>query len=765
LWVIKIKDDRIMIGKMMKFKPLSISLRVLSVVAIMTVGSMAFAVAPVPPVSITQEFGDTGYSYTLEVTSAPEAAGTAWVHDNKIYVQKDKEYTFRLTANEDGGWYVGMQPRLDDGTLDYARRNGSRDGAGPNTTYIYNKRTFSTCGAHSIAKGLFYKGTSFRHADMNPVEIEVYIIKVDLDGDFNHDGNIDSSDPDDDEEHTAPGLLVPLNEDDDDNNNTADKDDSSVTGEDDLIKVHLGLLPDSVDEGLVIFAAIHPGNAGDIKVWSSPTKGAGNLIIDTTNPTPPDPIFKKEWTLSSSFTFGDIPEDLYVEGFHASSNGQVRLLLRYQNPVGTTICEDEILITVIVPELDVGETARPANRIGWDDPRAVDTAVNKIVMWSTDLDADKTHLDVLKYPDIAGVYYRLSQRWPFWNSGYPVESLLTANSQSYNPVHDPWDADWDFKVHYGPTASERDKYGPYEVYVVSDDDYIEARGVVYSCLVPLAHWSEALYEQFRNGGAWPASGLLYQPTSISGTVSFKTDQDHVGYADLTHKFGATITVDAPVVISGRRYPSSTATVPVYYWDALSNVNDLFRTDSRVETVVKAFLKKIPYAELYSLYSTAPVAPSGIGRVVRWEFSMAPHHKLYWSSKPSESLTGGDDSLLYTWGILPWIVDAEPLGALGDVWVVGSDPAQQLYGGSGYIDLTVEELASLDLKIHKLPVINMTVEDLFDFDYFGSIPARSAASIQCAHGRKAAGIGQVKLLRFDVLGEVSNMGNNIIIPKP
>jgi hypothetical protein len=96
---------------MMVVKSLSITLRLLFLVATatMTLGSMAFAVKPDPPVSITTKFLGADYGYTLQVTSAPETNGTAWINDGKINVQEDKEYTFRLTVTEEDNWYIGIQ--------------------------------------------------------------------------------------------------------------------------------------------------------------------------------------------------------------------------------------------------------------------------------------------------------------------------------------------------------------------------------------------------------------------------------------------------------------------------------------------------------------------------------------------------------------------------------------------------------------------------------------------------------------------------------
>lgn len=50
-----------------------------------------------------------------------------------------------------------------------------------------------------------------------------------------------------------------------------------------ILSIHVNNEPKStVNTGKVVFAATHPVDAGHIKVWSSPTKGAGNLILDTT---------------------------------------------------------------------------------------------------------------------------------------------------------------------------------------------------------------------------------------------------------------------------------------------------------------------------------------------------------------------------------------------------------------------------------------------------------------------------------------------------
>jgi len=102
-------------------------------------------------------------------------------------------------------------------------------------------------------------------------------------------------------------------------------------------------------------------------------------------------------------------------------------------------------------------------------------------------------------------------------------------------------------------------------------------------------------------------------------------------------------------------------------------------------------------------------------------------------------------------------------AHGDVWIVGSDPANGLYGGGGYLELQVEKLPTGDFKIHDPPVAHFTVEDLFDFNYWNGKASLAAASIQCAHGRKGTGVGDIALLRFEVRGIVKHIGDIIKSP--
>jgi flavodoxin len=103
-------------------------------------------------------------------------------------------------------------------------------------------------------------------------------------------------------------------------------------------------------------------------------------------------------------------------------------------------------------------------------------------------------------------------------------------------------------------------------------------------------------------------------------------------------------------------------------------------------------------------------------------------------------------------------------ALGDLWIVGSDPAKELYGGHAHLRLDVEKLTNGNLKIKAPPKIYATFEDLFDFNYWNGLAPHCAASVQCAHGHKGSGVGDVALLRFRVEGKVKDV-NEITISKP
>ena len=121
-------------------------------------------------------------------------------------------------------------------------------------------------------------------------DINLIVIKADL--------NI-SGVADEDEEN--PGGYVIVNTDDDNNNSTADKEETTVSGENDLAPITLSCQP-SLTVGTVKLEVL--SGSSNIKIWNSATKGTQLTGEDL------------EWNLSSE----TVPSPVYVEGVTASGN-------------------------------------------------------------------------------------------------------------------------------------------------------------------------------------------------------------------------------------------------------------------------------------------------------------------------------------------------------------------------------------------------------------------------------------------------------------
>jgi len=144
--------------------------------------------------------------------------------------------------------------------------------------------------------------------------------------------------PDDDEEN--PGGYVSFNNDDDNDNGTPDKDEETVTvdGEDNLVEIYLSVTP-SLSTG-VMRLELEKFSRTNVRVWSSPTKGEGNMIIP--NGDPADPCYYKEWDLSQESMLAT----LYVEGISPSYPRMVTLWLSYKKD-NACIHQDIVKFTVV----------------------------------------------------------------------------------------------------------------------------------------------------------------------------------------------------------------------------------------------------------------------------------------------------------------------------------------------------------------------------------------------------------------------------------
>jgi len=182
---------------------------------------------------------------------------------------------------------------------------------------------------------------------------KMHVVNMDLDGDFNYDGTV-VGDPDDDKEHTVPGLGVRLNDNDDDTNNIPDFLDEPNLWEKDLVLVYLKGLPEDMAVGKVILHVI-PEAEGQIKLWETKTKhgrrpGTPGLVLDSSMLTEQD----EEWELGDDVTMADIDLDFYVEGTHLSSRpGDIILEVLVEDEHSVVVFSDRIRITVTKLDLDV----------------------------------------------------------------------------------------------------------------------------------------------------------------------------------------------------------------------------------------------------------------------------------------------------------------------------------------------------------------------------------------------------------------------------
>jgi hypothetical protein len=106
-------------------------------------------------------------------------------------------------------------------------------------------------------------------------------------------------------EDSSEYYPVFYNDDDDNANDIIDSDESSVSGENDLLKVKLDILPDEVDFGKVSLSCTGTG----IRIWTSADKN--ELLLDNQSATN-----KITWDLSEE----SLPDEIFVESIDMSLN-------------------------------------------------------------------------------------------------------------------------------------------------------------------------------------------------------------------------------------------------------------------------------------------------------------------------------------------------------------------------------------------------------------------------------------------------------------
>lgn len=199
-------------------------------------------------------------------------------------------------------------------------------------------------------------GMTLRYVGSHAAEedtVMIHTIRMDIDGDFDHNDAVDDDESGDISENYPPGLVVRLNSDDDDDSGNPDYGEAGSSDEDDLLRVRLRGYPPLTATGTAVLKAT--GTMGRIKVWSSSTKAAGSLLIDTTDGDVNTD--KYEWTLGTSSTplLKDVPEFVFIEG--TAKSGSVTelagLAYVYNRPSGALVHEDNLALTVVDVKVNV----------------------------------------------------------------------------------------------------------------------------------------------------------------------------------------------------------------------------------------------------------------------------------------------------------------------------------------------------------------------------------------------------------------------------
>jgi len=192
---------------------------------------------------------------------------------------------------------------------------------------IWPEENYLWVEGYQASGGLKDTGLALSYLDPDGVDVCVNSVKITvMTVDLNIDGVAD-------EAETTIGGFIALNNDDDDNNGTADKDaNGPITGEDNLVKITLQKVEPTALTGTVTLKANSGG--GNIKVWTSSTKGT-EVTLPKTYSTP-----------------SELPKDLWVEGYSASTSVPRDVELGLEYVVEGQTFDDKVKFTVV----DVGIT-------------------------------------------------------------------------------------------------------------------------------------------------------------------------------------------------------------------------------------------------------------------------------------------------------------------------------------------------------------------------------------------------------------------------
>jgi len=217
----------------------------------------------------------------------------------------------------------------------------------------------------------------------------------------------------------------------------------------------------------------------------------------------------------------------------------------------------------------------------------------------------------------------------------------------------------------------------------------------------------------------------FRPTSISNVTN--------DASSFTHNFGANFTGTGFLTFLDRMYFAADVTLPKYFYADDSASSELIRNHGDFENGLNNFINKtnlVNYATISAAYYSST---GGVLRTVEL------------------SLNG----TLFEFG---------PIGsvALGGIYINSSKP----YNSEGNIYLQIEKIGT-SFKIYDTATVDVTLHDVFDFNYFNSNHAwadasRSGAMIQSGFSKTSMTRGQIGLVEAVIDGNV-DINERVINP--
>lgn len=211
----------------------------------------------------------------------------------------------------------------------------------------------------------------------------VTVIRVDLDGDADHDGTLADTGPDDDLEDELPGVLVLANVDDDDTPpggiDNRDNQDSIVnagTDKDDLTEILIHHIP-NIPAGWTVTLTLHTptnqesgvGPTGVVRLFADNAEGEVALVPDVGTGTYPP--FSAIDLVRENGEFANF----WVEGLKFAA--EVKLKLEVKDPTLTLTREDQIQLKV-APFILLPNSAAPDRVLVADSDATFHSAITSL---------------------------------------------------------------------------------------------------------------------------------------------------------------------------------------------------------------------------------------------------------------------------------------------------------------------------------------------------------------------------------------------------